>query len=280
VQGSAVSLCAGGRGISSAGDELHFVYREVDGDFEVAARLADLSGGNLLAGAGLMLRESVEDEAAFVALLAERRFADDPDDPPTALYLRARYRVATDANTSARNLGAIDDYGTAPLWLRLRRTGGTVSAFISRSPEGSFAETPDYEMTSTGDPVVVGLAAYGRDGQDATKPFRALAATFEAVELPEPPVAVPQFVRADANSDGKVDLSDAVAILGYLFLGGSLECLDAADSNDDGKIDLSDPIYILNFLFVGGPAPPPPYPDCGEDPTDDAVDCGAYEPCH
>ncbi len=33
------------------------------------------------------------------------------------------------------------------------------------------------------------------------------------------------------------------------------DCKDAADVNDDGKLDLSDPVSILGFLFLGGSPP-------------------------
>jgi hypothetical protein len=45
------------------------------------------------------------------------------------------------------------------------------------------------------------------------------------------------FVRADANGDPKLDISDAVTVLNYLFLGDAApDCLDAADTNDDGEL--------------------------------------------
>ncbi|MCZ6792712.1 MAG: hypothetical protein O7J95_03760, partial [Planctomycetota bacterium] len=82
------------------------------------------------------------------------------------------------------------------------------------------------------------------------------------------------FVRGDANGDGRVDVSDPVSTLGYLFLGSSeIRCLDAADANDDGELAISDPIRTLQLLFLGGPRLPAPYPTRGEDPTEDALDC-------
>ena len=83
------------------------------------------------------------------------------------------------------------------------------------------------------------------------------------------------FVRADANLDGLVDISDAVLILITLFRGGAeLCCADAADANDDGAIDISDAAYALAFLFQGGPAPPAPgASEPGTDPTADELDC-------
>jgi hypothetical protein len=85
------------------------------------------------------------------------------------------------------------------------------------------------------------------------------------------------------DSDGAVDLTDAVRILDHLFLGGPApECLDAADTDDDAELSLTDPIVVLSWLFLGGPAPEPPSPtagsypggDCGTDPTaSDGLDC-------
>src|SRR6185295_6814869 len=77
------------------------------------------------------------------------------------------------------------------------------------------------------------------------------------------------FHRGDAHNDGGADLSDAVFILNYLFLGRATpSCMEAADVQNDGKVNIADPTYLLNYLFLGG-APPtspglPPTP-CGPD---------------
>jgi hypothetical protein len=82
------------------------------------------------------------------------------------------------------------------------------------------------------------------------------------------------FVRGDSNDDGAVDLSDAVASLSHLFLGGPAPvCRDAADVNDDGILDISDPIGLLFSLFLGSVPLPDPRNVPGEDPTPDALDC-------
>ena len=83
----------------------------------------------------------------------------------------------------------------------------------------------------------------------------------------------PQFLRADANGDGVINIGDAVFGLGYLFGGTPAICRDALDTNDDGANDIGDPIYSLAFLFSGGFAPPAPFPSCGEDPSSDSLDC-------
>jgi len=83
------------------------------------------------------------------------------------------------------------------------------------------------------------------------------------------------FLRGDANLDEKLDISDALFILGALFLGGkAFGCDDAADTNDDGRIDLSDAVSDLFYLFLGGPPPPYPGPDVpGIDTTPDSLSC-------
>ncbi len=78
-----------------------------------------------------------------------------------------------------------------------------------------------------------------------------------------------RFRRGDANDDRRVDLSDSVAVLNYLFLGSARPpCLEAANANDDLRLDLSDAVFILGFLFLGQDVPPAPGPrDCGPDAT-------------
>lgn len=83
-----------------------------------------------------------------------------------------------------------------------------------------------------------------------------------------------QFIRADANGDGGVNLADAIYILAYLFSTGTGQtCLDALDPNDSGAIDVADAVYLLAFLFSAGDAPPLPYPEAGTDPTPDGLPC-------
>lgn len=89
------------------------------------------------------------------------------------------------------------------------------------------------------------------------------------------------FRRGDANGDGVVSMSDAIATLSVLFLGeGQLLCHDAADSNDDGHVTMSDAITTLSVLFLGvGAIPAPGIATCGEDPTEDDLPCSASWVC-
>ena len=93
----------------------------------------------------------------------------------------------------------------------------------------------------------------------------------------------PPFKRGDVNQDGKLNVSDGVAIARYVFGLGSQKakidaCKDSADANDDGAITTADALYVLNYLFTGGPVVKDPFTACGQDTTADALDCVTY-PC-
>lgn len=88
------------------------------------------------------------------------------------------------------------------------------------------------------------------------------------------------FSRGDTNDDGKVDISDSINVLSFLFLGiGIISCEDASDSNDDGKLDITDGIEILSHLFLNTPQNLANPIDCGVDETNDSIDCKNYSSC-
>jgi len=80
------------------------------------------------------------------------------------------------------------------------------------------------------------------------------------------------FIRGDANSDQKVDISDAIHVLDFLFLGGpSPRCLDSADADDTGVIDITDAVVVLSTLYAGSASIAPPFPSAGPDSTSDGL---------
>ena len=88
------------------------------------------------------------------------------------------------------------------------------------------------------------------------------------------------FRRGDADSDGALDIADAVTVLTYLFAGGeAFDCMDTGDANDDGQIDIADAVTILGHLFAEEGPLPPPFDQCGSDETEDELDCENFPPC-
>ncbi len=87
-------------------------------------------------------------------------------------------------------------------------------------------------------------------------------------------LSVVTFLRGDTNADGRVNISDPVATLDFLFTGGQApRCLDAADVDDNGSVMLSDAVIVLDFLFRSGLRPQEPFPEPGVDPTPDELFC-------
>jgi hypothetical protein len=69
-------------------------------------------------------------------------------------------------------------------------------------------------------------------------------------------VAPPEYICGDANSDYAVNVSDAVHIVNFVFIGGdSPSPYFAADANCDGDVNVSDAVWIINYVFVGGADP-------------------------
>ncbi len=137
-------------------------------------------------------------------------------------------------------------------------------------PEGS--ERPPQAQVSMRDPDFrSGSAgfAYLRDGGTE----RGVISWIRITEL------APFFLHGDANDDGSVDLSDAIAILFALFTAQPLSCQKGADANDDGAVDLSDAVFLLGYLFLGERAPEARLGTCWTDPTPDELTCESSGGC-
>ena len=78
------------------------------------------------------------------------------------------------------------------------------------------------------------------------------------------------FLRGDCNSDGGVNISDAIFQLNHLYLGRERWYSDdACDANDDGRTNLSDAVTIIGYVFFGEVEPIGMEPTCGPDESDD-----------
>ena len=68
-------------------------------------------------------------------------------------------------------------------------------------------------------------------------------------------------IRGDLDQSGRLEISDAIFGLQYLFLGGPPPWCDAvADIDGDGILDINDSIGLLGWLFLRG-VPPAPLSD-------------------
>ncbi len=78
----------------------------------------------------------------------------------------------------------------------------------------------------------------------ATESFDTLNPSESTSEL-----TIKDFILGDINSNGNIDIGDAVSVVSYL-VGKPLDCFieEAADMNQNGQIDIGDAVSILNVL--------------------------------
>ncbi len=189
-----------------------------------------------------------------------RRFAARD---PIALYAAAISVIAADLNgdglCDATVVGEVSSSPGAP--------EASISVHLNRG--AGFGPATVYRLPIS--PLGHRLADLDQDGALDLVVFDENTAIVLSGNLDPTPEA--RFRRGDVDGDGAVEITDPIAILARLFLGGEAPgCPDAADANDDGELNLTDPIAILSRLFLGGEALPPPGPlDCGVDPTADGL---------
>jgi regulation of enolase protein 1 (concanavalin A-like superfamily) len=273
----ALQLFTRGGDIASRADTFHFVHREVEGDFTLTARIASLEASSLAAKVGLMVRESLEENARHAALV----FLNQPGG-----LIRLLRRTEKDGTTR----GTSDPTRQQPpeLWLRLQRRDGEITA--QASADGK-------TWRQVGEPVIfdpplpgavqLGVAASGGlpTLQGGYQDLLARLSRLE-LELPEPPEPEPTigpFLRGDCNGDGQVSgqVTDAVFLLNFNFTGGAVPpCLAACDANGDGQVtgQVTDAVYLLQFNFLGGPPPPAPFPECGRSTREADLAIGCITP--
>ncbi|MBD3218241.1 MAG: choice-of-anchor D domain-containing protein, partial [candidate division Zixibacteria bacterium] len=64
------------------------------------------------------------------------------------------------------------------------------------------------------------------------------------------------YMCGDVTDDLTVNVSDAVYIINFVFIGGDPPVpYEAGDANCDGNVNVSDAVHVINYVFIGGNAP-------------------------
>jgi regulation of enolase protein 1 (concanavalin A-like superfamily) len=155
------TVSGSGADIWGTADGFRYVYRTLTGDGSITARVASLQGADPWTKAGVMIRESLAAGSKHAFSLIT-----------TGNGVAFQRRTATDdVSTHTGGPG-----GTAPQWVRLVRTGNTISAYSSTNgTTWTLLGTDTIGMTST---VYVGLAVTSHDNGAAA------TATFDNVVVP------------------------------------------------------------------------------------------------
>jgi hypothetical protein len=137
------TLNGGGDNIAGTVDAFHFVYQTLSGDGSITANAVSLSGGGTTPRSGLMMRDSLADDAAHVSAVVQGN----------------RIRVL-DRATAGGDTTDVPGYTMgAPEWLRIERSGSTFT--LSRSNDGSSWSVMETRTISMGTMIYIGTAVTG-----------------------------------------------------------------------------------------------------------------------
>jgi hypothetical protein len=141
---------------------------------------------------------------------------------------------------ASRGFGVSDDYATVKydssgLQLWVRRYNG---------PDNGLDVASDITVDDEGNVYVTGTSRSGGSREDFV--------TVKYVQT--------GLWRGDTNKDGRIDLSDLVYLINFLYRGGPApDPLTIGDCNCDQTIELGDLVILIDYLFKEGQPP-----DCRE----------------
>ncbi|MBI2825503.1 MAG: hypothetical protein HYX69_12540 [Planctomycetia bacterium] len=249
------TVAGSGSDIWGTSDGFQYLYQTLSGNGTITARVAAMDNTAPWAKAGVMLRESLADNAkeAYLAITPENG-------------VQWSWRSATGGSTGATTPGVGSAF--APRWLRIIRSGNTFTAYAAVDG-GPFLQVGSPQTVAMGTTVYVGLVA------SAVNNTQLNAATFTNVNLGgslnvgpvlngfPPPTGLAATsttsttanlswnaagpLAGDANGDGVVDTVDYEILKSNFFTSGP------GDVNGDGIVDLSDFVIIKANLGLTGP---------------------------
>jgi regulation of enolase protein 1 (concanavalin A-like superfamily) len=135
------TITASGVDIWSTSDQFHFVYQQLSGDVDVVARVDSLADTNSWAKAGIMFRPSLASGAAEALMAVTARNG-----------VIFQHRAASGQWSDSDGIQS----GGAPRWVRLVRTGDTITAY--HGTDGSQWTKINAITLPLGASIYVGLA--------------------------------------------------------------------------------------------------------------------------
>ena len=152
--GGTFTVKGAGADVWGTADAFHYAYRSLTGDGTIVARVAAVNGQQAWTKVGVMVRASTDASAQHAFMLVSTSKG--------AAFQRRTSTGGTSASTSA---GLV----TAPQWVRLVRSGATITASISSN--GTTWTTVGSAVFSMPATVLVGLAVCGHEAGLATGTF-------------------------------------------------------------------------------------------------------------
>ena len=130
-----------GADIYGTADAFHYAYQPLNGDGTVTARVTGVQNTNAWVKAGVMIRETVDPGSAQALMLVSYSKGQ--------AFQRRTVAGGASASTAGPAVGA-------PYWVRLQRSGATLTAYSS--PDGVTWTQVGTDTVAMGANVLVGLA--------------------------------------------------------------------------------------------------------------------------
>ncbi|MGE0445900.1 MAG: hypothetical protein AB7P99_11785 [Vicinamibacterales bacterium] len=140
VSGGTFTVRGAGADVWGTADAFHYAYRTLPGDGTIVARVASLSGADAWTKVGVMIRASLSPSAAQGFMFVSKGKG--------VAFQRRKSNGATSVHSGAT--------GAAPMWVKLTRTGNTITAHAS-SNGTSWVQIGSDTFSMPAD-VLVGLA--------------------------------------------------------------------------------------------------------------------------
>lgn len=143
----------------------------------------------------------------------------------------------------------------APYYWKIVTVGGVAPyywTFLGGDLPYGLEFNGDTVGTVTGTPTYAATFYYNARVTDSDTPPKSQIVNFTHVinKATLPPVC------GDANGDGRVDISDVVYLIAFIFTGGPEPTPTIrGDADCSYDIDISDAVFLINYIFSGGPAP-------------------------
>ena len=185
--GATFSVTGAGADVWGTADALHYVYRTLEGDGTIVARVATIQNVHAWTKAGVMIRNSLSPSAAQAFMLVAS----------SAVKGVPFQRRTSNGNSSVSTGGS---QSTAPRWVKLVRAGNLITGY--ESANGTTWTTVGSDTFAMGTSVLIGLGVSSHvTGVNATATFDNVTVTASTTPPPPPP-NVPPSVALNSPTAG------------------------------------------------------------------------------
>lgn len=195
---NSLATCSNGIDIYTPPDDLRFVYQTMSNDGEISGRLVDLNRAEDTGKVGVMVRESLDDDAKYIFIGTDGVYTNDPWAANARFTYRAQWRTTTGENSENADVSSTFPVNELPRWFKISRVLNTFSTFLSADGlNWTLANSQTIPMPAT---VYAGYSVTSIDG---VLPVPMNCAQFDGLafaENPLPPIFPTAVLTATPTS--------------------------------------------------------------------------------